>query len=70
LSIPFPNQDCAGSKFGPLLVEAGQTSSHCLVGFVCHRPIENLPGCVVEIAKAIRLEAIGGDKAKSKCRVK
>jgi hypothetical protein len=61
LSIPLPDQDRPGRKLGPLLVEAGQPGGHCRFGFLRRRPIENLTGCVVEIAKAIGLEPIGDD---------
>ena len=62
LSIPLPDQHRAGSKLGPILVEAGQTGGHRRFGFLCNRPVKNLPGCVVEIAKAVGLEAIGDDR--------
>src|SRR5258705_8718837 len=34
LSIPLPNQDCSGRKFGPLLIEADQPRRHCRTGFL------------------------------------
>jgi hypothetical protein len=40
---------------------------HRRFGFLCHRPIQNLPDCLVEIAKAIGLEPIG-DNGKQQMR--
>src|SRR5258707_8545527 len=62
LSIPFPDQNRAGRKLGSFLVEAGQTGGHCRPCLLRNRSIEHLLGCVVEIAKAVRLEAIGDDR--------
>jgi hypothetical protein len=62
LSIPLPDERCAGRKLGSLLVEGGQTGRHCRFGFLRNRSIEDLLGCVVEIAKAVSLEAIGYDR--------
>src|ERR1700704_5069034 len=58
LPIPLPDQHGAGSKFNSLLVKAGQPGGRCWSSFVCNGPIEHLPGFVIEIAKAISLDAI------------
>src|SRR6267142_3530384 len=61
-SIPFPDQNRAGSKLRSLLVEAGQTRGHRRSSLLCNRSIQHLRGCVIEIAKAIGLDSIGDDR--------
>src|SRR6266403_3401160 len=61
-SIPLPDENRAGSKLGPLLVEAGQSGGHCRSVFLRNRLIQHLPSCVIEIAEAIGLDPIGDDR--------
>src|SRR5258706_10593473 len=61
-SIPFPDQNRAGSKLRSLLVEAGQTRGHRRSSLLRNRSIQHLRGCVIEIAKAIGLDSIGDDR--------
>src|SRR6266481_8634794 len=61
-SIPFPDQNRAGSKLGSLLVEACQTSGHCRSCFLRNRSIQHLLSLVIEVAKTIGLEPIGDDR--------
>jgi hypothetical protein len=61
LSIPLSDQNRAGTKLGPLLVEAGQLGGHGRSSFLRKGSTQYLQGCVIEIAKAISLEPIGDD---------
>ena len=61
LAVPFPDQDRPGSKLGSFLVKLGQSGGHPCSGFPRNRSIKDLPGGVVEIAKAIGLNAKGED---------
>src|SRR6266404_6789961 len=61
-SIPFPDQNRAGSKLRSLLVKAGQTRGHRRSSLLRNRSIEHLHGCVIEIAEAIGLKPIGDDR--------
>jgi hypothetical protein len=70
LSIPFPNQDCAGSKLGSLPVKAGQPGGHCRFGFLRNGSIQHLLSLAIEVAKTIGLEPIGDDrKQQMPCQI-
>jgi hypothetical protein len=62
--IPFPNQDCSGRKFGPLLIEADQPRRHSHTGFLRTDRIQQLPRLMVEIPEAIGLNPIGDDRKR------
>jgi hypothetical protein len=62
MSIPVPNQDCSGRKFGPLLIEADQPRRRCRAGFLSTGTIQQLPRLVVEVCEAIDLNPIGDDR--------
>src|ERR1700682_3839642 len=61
LSIPPPDQHGARREFSSLLVKASQAGGLCRSSPPRKRPIQHLPGFVIEIAKAISLDAIGDD---------
>jgi hypothetical protein len=58
----YPEGQRSADRSTLLLVEAGQTGGHCRPCLLRNRSIEYLLGCVVEIAKAFYLEAIGDDR--------
>ena len=62
LSIPFPDQNRAGTKLLSLLVKAGKTDGHCWFFLLANHSIEHLLGWVIEITEAICLEPIGDDR--------
>src|SRR5260370_37148343 len=57
LPIPLPDPHGAGREFSSLLVKAGQARGHCRASPLRDRSIQHLPGFVIQIARAISLDA-------------
>jgi len=59
--IPITYQNSSRRKLTSLLIETNETRGHRHAGALCVRPIKNLLGLVIQVAKPIGLNPIDDD---------